>query len=337
MDKDKKDKEEMEKEEKRKVIPKIEKAAKLYKENYIGKNILYVYGTTQNPKLLETIFTKSRFLHLTGVELKEGISPKRFYAKCLDNTLKPEEFSFKDKTTELKLEVLPDCFKSNFWIKMAGDYNHSRRNLETDKLIGGVYAAMGFVENSFGHSYYYVQNTMLNIDIRKITGEANQMLAIYKKEVADKRYNTCVYVAKGIDVHDICFPEKFYYLALDCITVDFPEKSIIKVENQLLNNKQVNSIYLPSGIIIDEKDVGRSIVSPDFIQKKDGKLSGIFEYKSGQEHTVKISLEDGSFQKVDINLFKKAMEEKGLSHNNPEANKEKQNTKERYKEDEEEL
>lgn len=196
---------------------------------------------------------------------------------------------------------------------------------------------MGFLKDKNEHTEYYFPNTILKDDIRKKTDKARQMLVIYKKDISDERYNSCIYVAKGIDVHDICFPEKFYYLALDCITVDFPEKSIIKVENQLLNNKQVNSIYLPSGLIIDEKDVGRSIVSPDFIQKKDGKLSGIFEYKPGEEHTVKISLEDGSFKKVDINLFKKAMEEKGLSHNNHEANKEKQNTKERYKENEEEL
>ena len=320
------------------AIKRIVNAARFYKKNYIGKNILYVYGTPKKPELLEAIFYESQFLHLTGVNLKNHISATKFYTNCIDQTLTVNDFELRNNgTTGLKLEILPDFLGSNSMIKMAGIYNRSGFQLYTAKLLGGESAAMGFVKNYRGHSEYYVPNTLLKGDIRKMVDQTKRVLAIYEKSRYDIRYTTCVYVAKGIDVHDICFPEKFYYLALDCITVDFPEKSIIKVENQLLNNKQVNSIYLPSGLIIDEKDVGRSIVSPDFIQKKDGKLTGIFEYKPGQEHTVKLSLEGGSFQKVDINLFKKAIEEKGLSHNKSEANKEKQNTKERHKENEEEL
>ena len=324
--------------EKNKALSVLFHSSKLYKRNFIGKNIMYVYGSANNPEIMETVFYENQFLHLTGVQLKSDFTAKDFFSYCLDQRLEMNDFELKaNGTTNYKLEILPRFLSSSSMARMAGYFNRSGIFLDTKKLVGGDSLAMGFIKNNKGYSEYYIPNTMLKGDIRKMVDHAKRVLAIYEKSRDEERYTSCVYAAKGIDVHDICFPEKFYYLALDCITVDFPEKSIIKVENQLLNNKQVNSIYLPSGLIIDEKDVGRSIVSPDFIQKKDGKLTGIFEYKPGQEHTVKLSLEGGSFQKVDINLFKKAIEEKGLSHNKSEANKEKQNTKERHKENEEEL
>jgi hypothetical protein len=138
--------------------------AKMYKEDFVNKNMLIIFLRTLIPiHISKPFFLPRHFLHLTGIEIKKERSSSYFYQKCLNKRLSPSEFDFKkDGTTELKLSVLLRMMKISNFSHMIGDYNKSKTNLVTDKISGTTSICMGFVkENAF-----YVPNTAL----KKILG-----------------------------------------------------------------------------------------------------------------------------------------------------------------------
>ena len=61
----------------------------------------------------------------------------------------------------------------------------------------------------------YAPNTVLNDDIRKITGEKMRIIASYRKNIKDSQYEECVYKAKKLDWTEIKYPEEYVYLQPD--------------------------------------------------------------------------------------------------------------------------
>ena len=87
--------------------------------------------------------------------------------------------------------------------KMVGDFDFSKSVLYTEKLVGNVSAALGFV----CEDHYYIPNTALKEDIRDITAKPQKrMLAILRKPVNQPCYQEICYMAKGLTLQDISLP-----------------------------------------------------------------------------------------------------------------------------------
>lgn len=186
-----------------------------YKENLVGKSLLFVFvDKTEHVHCLEVTFDSSNFLHMTGFRLKrKEISARNFFNLCYDKRLSESDFEFaKDGTTEMKMRVLPGLVKKNLSAKMIGNYNMSQPKLFTDKLAGSVSACMGFVRNDgIGR---FVPNTVLEGDLRKLTKGANRIIVTYRKRRDEPQYSEVVYIAKNVEWQKIKLPEPYQYLKL---------------------------------------------------------------------------------------------------------------------------
>lgn len=117
----------MDKKEARKIIV---ESSKVYKEELLGKNILFVYKE-KSGKLssVGTNFLPRNFLHLTGIKLNEDgriKSSVHFLDICVRNQLSVKDFEFaEDGTTLHKLDVLPLGMQIHKTARMLGDYNNT--------------------------------------------------------------------------------------------------------------------------------------------------------------------------------------------------------------------
>lgn len=186
----------------------IIKSAETYNNWFNNQNLLVICGVNketsfQRLSFIEITSTDSRFLHLTGVELNPNdptLDKASFFTKALNKQLTPNDFSFKDDTTILKLKVLEQALDIPKNFRMFGNYDSGRPFLQTDKLIGGVKSSIGFAEDDCG---YYVPNTVLNGDIRQEVKEAQQVLAVLQKDTADHEYTEIKYLAKNVYAHKL--------------------------------------------------------------------------------------------------------------------------------------
>lgn len=196
---------------KEQAIKIVIKSAEAYKKNLSGKNLLFIcMDKAKKIFCIETVFTESRFLHLTGFKVdKEKISATDFFERCIDHRLSVNDFEFaKDGTTELKLDVLPFVVTANLGnANMAGDFNGRNIRLFTEKIVGTVKAGIGFVRQ--GKSDMLVPNTMIKADIREYLKGSLRIIATYTKNISDEMYSELVYQAKGIALSDIVLPEGF--------------------------------------------------------------------------------------------------------------------------------
>jgi len=90
---------------------------------------------------------------------------------------------------------------------MTGDFDgRTKINLECDYLIGGENSCVGISRNTYNDRYF--PRSCLKENIKKITKYTSQVIAIFQKNVNDKDvYKDIRYVAKGIDLSNINFPE----------------------------------------------------------------------------------------------------------------------------------
>lgn len=199
--------------DKRDLIRIVIDSAELYKQNLLGRNILILYQSAPNKvSVMETVFRDVNFLHLTGVSFTKGnvMSPSDFYAHCINHKLDPESVELKrDGTTEQKLEILPLLMTPNLSAKMIGKYKGGRIKLVTDRLAGGLIGSVGFIEDS---GRYY-PNTVLKGDIRDNIEKPLRVLAVFRKSIADDRYEECTYLAKKVDLKKLAIPEPYRYLS----------------------------------------------------------------------------------------------------------------------------
>ena len=127
----------------------------------------------------EALFLPQNFKHLTGVNSK--LSGSDFFYLAVRNRISPGEVMLaNDGTTDLKLDVLPQLMNIHLTARMAGDYDHSKSLLITDKIAGTVTAAMGFKQSKG----LYLPNTALRKDVREITVQTtrHRVVAIFIKQ-----------------------------------------------------------------------------------------------------------------------------------------------------------
>lgn len=186
------------------IVKKVCEYAQIYDKNLKGKNIMFIFENMVNKEIdyIETEFLANNYKHLTGIECKEKIEPIKFYKLCINSKLSYKVIKQKDNgTTKLKLEVLPQLLNIAKNAKLVANYNGSKINLYTEKVIGNVRCCIGFVKND----KYYLPNTILKQDIREISQfESNcRIIAILEKMSKQKQYDKVTYMNEKIDLKEI--------------------------------------------------------------------------------------------------------------------------------------
>ncbi len=198
------------KEEARRIVL---NCAKKYNENLLGKNLIIIYRdrVTNDICDIEVIFNKENYQHLTGLELvdKSGNLIKNqsvnFYRKCIEKKLGINEFRFRaDGTTQLKLSALPVLMDITKITKITGEYNNSRPYLIVHRVIGGTGFCLGLTKvNNF-----YVPSSALLENIKKLTNEPSQVLAILEKDTDQRVFSKIKHVAKGLNLKKLVLPNE---------------------------------------------------------------------------------------------------------------------------------
>ena len=153
---------------------------------------MFIYKENKKFIYIETKFLKSNFYHLTGLESK-NINPNYFYEKCLNNKLKESEIQIKkDGTTMLKISVLQSLMYIHKNAKMIGDFNGTGIVLSTEKLVGNTTACLGLRKAD----KYYICNTLLKADVRKLSNNNKKIVCILSKNIKDKKYEEITYMDK---------------------------------------------------------------------------------------------------------------------------------------------
>ncbi len=177
----------------------------LYMKKLLDKNLAFVYMQNGKTQVMETLFNKENFLHLTGIETNNNIDPIKFFDLCLLKRLHNVDFDLKsDGTTELKLSVLDRLINIESTAKMIGDFNGQRPKLYTEKIVGNIYACIGFIKCD----EFYIPNTSLKEDVRDVVTHANRVIAIYSKGINDREYDALLYKAKGIELDENILPRE---------------------------------------------------------------------------------------------------------------------------------
>lgn len=206
----------------------IVESAKLYQMNLENKNLLFIFLENNKTQFLETMFTGSNFLHLTGVQTdKKLMSANSFYKKCINSRLSLDEFDFKrDGTTVLKIPILKQLMSVSRISKMIGNFNCIKPILYTEKVAGNTNACLGFIRDN--KSDYYVPVTALKEDIRDITESPQaRVIAIFQKDITEVKYRHLTYTAKGIIFSEIRMGSTLSNkIDSSNLIVDYEQKSI---------------------------------------------------------------------------------------------------------------
>lgn len=186
--------------------------AKEYKNRLENRNYLFVYRDRETNliEFFEALFLPRNYQHLTGIEYLDSNGNVRrnsvdFYNKCVNNIIKKEEIGFrKDGTTQLKLQALPQLVRFLEISKMTTIYNGTRPKLTIERIAGTVNYCLGFAQSG----KYFVPNSCLLEDIRKLGNTTSQILAIFSKDVKSEKYDNLCYAAKGVSFDNICLPDE---------------------------------------------------------------------------------------------------------------------------------
>ena len=184
------------------ILKKLKESAKIYKENLQNTNLLIIYNKNNRVEYIEVLFLARNFMHLTGVRSleKSGKYKKanQFYNACLNNKLSYKDIIIKDDgTTKLKLDIISNLVNIDKECKMIGMYDNSKKELITDILVGSVHMCVGLIRDS---KTYYIPNTLLKEDIRKLTIERYPIIGILKKKINEEKYQTLTYISKKMDI-----------------------------------------------------------------------------------------------------------------------------------------
>ena len=194
------------------IFKTIYECTKEFKKNLANKKLLVIYEENGETKKCEIFFPASAFYHLTGLKAfdNKGNSYKafNFYNDMLNGSINARNLKKKDRTTDLKIEVLPQLMKLDRNAKMTGIFFSSRILLETDQLIGGEKSCMGFITNEKYECY--IPNTLLKEDIRQISINRGNIVCILKKNVFDKIYKNTTYMKKEYEINNVFKKEEFF-------------------------------------------------------------------------------------------------------------------------------
>lgn len=190
--------------DKKEILKILKESAINYKENLKDNNFLVIYKEKDNIEYIELVFLSRNFMHLTGVKCvdrkKEYMKANQFYQACINNKLSYKDIIIKhDGTTKLKLDILSQLIHIDKKCKMIGEFNNCKKTLMTEMLLGNINMCLGLTKTSS----FYMPNTLLKDDIRKLVINPYQVMAVLKKKVKEEKYQNIIYINKKLDIKKI--------------------------------------------------------------------------------------------------------------------------------------
>ncbi len=222
--------------------------AKIYSKNLQDYNIMFVIENKKSAasntsiEFIETIYYSHNFLHLTGMEYNSknrSIKSKyqlatEFYYNLLNGKVSYKDINYKNPfTTQLKLDILNQLGNIEKSAKFLGNYNNTIKDmLYTEKVVGNISYCFGFVRDS-RTKYFYLPNTTIKENIKNITDDTCNIVAILKKEKSKHFYSRITYIKNGIDLNCLTLNKNLINL-IDFGHLEFGNKNDIK------NTERVN-------------------------------------------------------------------------------------------------
>lgn len=185
--------------------------AKMYQSRFLNRKLLVIYRDRTDNAIrdIEITFYERNYQHLTGLELVDANGhvvrgqSANFYRKCVENRLSLKEIGFReDGATHLKLAALPALMDLTKISRITGDYNRGQPRLKVDKVMGGVNFCLGLSRSG----KEYVPSSALLKDIKRLSDNPSQVLAILEKEKDGEAYHTVRHVAKGLNLYNLHLP-----------------------------------------------------------------------------------------------------------------------------------
>ena len=173
----------------------IKQAAKLYEQNLLNRNILFIYLKNNKIEHYEVTFLEEHFKHLTGVYSK--LNAYSFFYKARNNRLKISDFDYKNNTTILKIDNLIKSMMLNSYAKMIGEFKQNKVYLSIEKIAGNNNLIIGFDE---GERINFPK-TLLKGDIRDYCKEKPcRIIGILNKNINERLYTEINYIANNITI-----------------------------------------------------------------------------------------------------------------------------------------
>lgn len=169
----------------------ILQAAKEYDVRLKNKQFLVVYRGKKGVEMHCVGFRAINFLHLTGV--KTDMSALQFYTACMNERLSIKDIWVDRKgKVQQKLQVLPYLSALLYHNCMIGDFINSGIVIKADYFIGDTRAVLsvGFRDGRKED----IPVTLYNESVKKLSDPTCKVLAIFRKEYDDPKFDICTLV-----------------------------------------------------------------------------------------------------------------------------------------------
>ena len=275
-----------------------------YKKNLLNKKYMFIYSELTNKqlskiiknpkiknlKIFEIEFKANFFPHALGIKLYK-INIPEFFEKLENKNLDERSFET-DASRPLKriaLSKLPLLLKKSLII---GNYSGFKKVFKADKLLGSPSSSkdstlgllIGTVLNKTNE--YYIPNSLqYETPINYIvTGTERKILFTLEKEKGQEKYNTILFKAKDIPIHNLYYNETI--------------KQYLSVELQEIIKKQITNYNCLTGEPINienhssgenkwiaKKDVERlEIEKKEDVKEKIGKIAVMMTEKEMEDY-----------------------------------------------------
>ena len=290
---------------KSKELEEIKNDFRFYNDNLLNKNYCFIYSKSTNKQLaslknkiklnnlviFEIKFEESFYPHALGIK-PYGMNIKELINKIKNNTLKIKDYEL-SSTRGLKREALkklPNTLKGNLVI---GDYNNSKDDFDTNKLLGSTKntrdASVGLIvipTNMDSKIQKYIPNSLQNEITQNylIKNTERKILFTLEKEQNQEKYNTILFKAKDIPIHNLYYNETIKQY----LSIELQEKIKKQITNyNCLTGEPINIQNHSSGENkwIGKKDVEKlEIEKKDNIKEKIGKIAVMMTEKEMEEY-----------------------------------------------------
>jgi len=254
-----------------------------YKKNLLNKKYMFIYSELSNKqlskiiknpkiknlKIFEIEFKANFFPHALGIKLYK-INIPEFLEKLENKNLDERSFET-DASRPLKriaLSKLPLLLKKSLVI---GNYSGFKKVFKADKLLGSPSSSkdstlgllIGTVLNKTNE--YYIPNSLQYETPRNyiVTGTERKILFTLEKEQSQEKYNTILFKAKNIPIHNLYYNETIKQY----LSIELQEKIKKQITNyNCLTGEPINIQTHSSG---ENKWIGKKDVEKYGIEKKD--------------------------------------------------------------------
>ena len=254
-----------------------------YKQNLINRKYMFIYSQMTNKQLSKVIknpkiknlktfeieFKASFFPHALGIKLYR-ISIPEFLKKLENKNLDEQSFEVEASRPlkRIALYKLPLLLKKSLEI---GDYSGFKKVFKADKLLGSPSSSkdstIGLLIGAISSkdNEYYIPNSLQYETTKNyiINGTEKKILFTLEKEKDQEKYNTILFKAKDIPIHNLYYNETIKQY----LSIDLQEKIKKQITNyNCLTGEPINIEVHSSG---ENKWIGKKDVEKLEIEKKD--------------------------------------------------------------------